>query len=139
MAISTNNKTLYSDIYALFTSLNTARSKHGLSSVSAPASLKQGSLAKIDVPTNLKSYIESSTDAHVSSSTASTGVTLPKVGALLAPSIFTRFSTVITTINNTCHNNANFGNFGNFGDNSNNGDNGGHCSFSFGFGECNQS
>lgn len=138
MAISTNNTTLYSDIYALFTSLNTARQKHSLATISAPASLVQGQLTKTDVPSTLKSYIEASTDSHVRAANVSTGVTIPSVGTLLAPSIFTRFSSVITTINNTCHNDANYGNCFCFSCNDNS-NNSGHCSFSFGFGECNQS
>lgn len=138
MATSANNLVLYSDIYALFSSLNTARSTHGLSAVSAPASLAQGTIIKKEVPDTLKAYIEASTDSHVSSSTAATGVTLPSVGSLISPSIFTRFSSVINTIKNTCHNDANYGNCFCFSCNDNS-NNSGHCSFSFGFGECNQS
>lgn len=104
MALTQNTKVLWEDISNIFTSLNTARQKHGFSTVSV--SSLQNSKAEATLPTQLKTYIEQmKSDGYVGSN-ATVSFTMPNVGDLLDESIFVNLQSTITKVQNVCRHNS---------------------------------
>lgn len=122
------DKVQWSDITALYTKLNTARTKFSFSTVTAPSNQGKTALAQ-DVKT-LSNFINEMQSNSFLGSIAASNVN-PAVGTLMYPSFLDTLETTINNIQNTCT----FGN-SSFGDSSFGfGDTGfsfGDTSFSFG-------
>ena len=100
MALSENNLMSWSDIETLFSNLNTARKKFSFSTVSTPSN--RGVTARTDVATSIERYIEDMSSSKYLTGVAVVNDTMPRVNELISPLVFTRMSTVISNINNTC-------------------------------------
>lgn len=116
MALSTGNAPLWSDITAIYDSLRTVQQQHSLTQTAIPAyqdttMLQQTIVDLNDAINNLR------TERHLSS-TAATGITVPPVGALISPTIFTTMLNNVNAKKGICH--------FDFSD----------CSFTFSFNSC---
>lgn len=139
MAISSSNTLSWNDIETLYTNLNTARQKFGFTTVTVPGN---PGLAKPSSISDLDSVVNAMASNKYLTSTAVTGVTVPRAGSLIYPLEFTRIRTTIDNINNTCAFDAGFNSNNNgFGfnttfnsDNNGFGFNSGHRSSNNGFG-----
>ena len=126
MAISSSNTLSWNDIETLYTNLNTARQKFGFTTVTVPGN---PGLAQPSNISDLDSAVNAMASNQFLTSTAITGVTVPRAGSLIYPLEFTRIRTTIDNINNTCAFDAGFNSDCNgFGFNS------GHKSSNNGFG-----
>ena len=106
MAISENNKVLWSDIESLFTNLNTARKKFSMSTVTVPSN--QNTTAKAETVNDLKDLIEAMSSSPYIGSAASTGVVDLTAGQLIEPEPLNILSNKITEIQNICAFNSSF-------------------------------
>lgn len=106
MALSTGSTVAWSDIQALYNSLNSVKiNKLGQSAVAVPGNPGFTSPSQV---TALKNAIESCrANSYIEKAgTYATGITVPGSGTLLYPGIFNTMSQTITNINNTCLHNA---------------------------------
>lgn len=139
MAISSGDTLSWSDIETLYTNLNTARQKFGFTTVTVPGN---PGLAKPSSISDLDSVVNAMASNKYLTSTAVTGVTVPRAGSLIYPLEFARIRTTIDNINNACAFDAGFNSNNNgFGfdttfnsDNNGFGFNSGHRSSNNGFG-----
>ena len=98
MALSQGNSVLWSDLSSVYSSLSTARTKFGFSTVTPTAT--QGSSTLASEITRLNSLLnEMTSNKYISSVTT---VTPPAVGDLLKANFLSDLSTSITNVNNIC-------------------------------------
>lgn len=98
MALSTGSNVIWSDISAIYTKLNTARSKFGFSTVTVPSN---PGMVKAEQVSALNSKItEMQSNKYVGSNAA--GITVPAVGSLLYPGIFNTMSSTIDKVQGLC-------------------------------------
>lgn len=108
MSLTKDSSVLWSDIQAIYSELNTAKSRLSQTAVTVPS---KPTTVKTDVVSNLKNAIEScDANKYISAARAAvTGVTVPSAGTLLYPDIFTRMRTTISKIQSTClHDSAHY-------------------------------
>ena len=98
MALSQGNSVLWSDLSSVYSSLSTARTKFGFSTVTPTAT--QGSSTLASEITRLNSLLnEMTSNKYISSVTT---VTPPAVGDLLKANFLSDLSASITNVNNIC-------------------------------------
>ena len=120
MAIASNNVLSWSDITAIYTTLNAQRSRASLSQVSVPAN---PIIAKPDVITSLITFTEDMKANGQVGAIAETGATPPSSGTIIYPTEFVKIQDTLSRISSTTINGANFGfNGSNFS---------GFCNFGF--------
>lgn len=100
MALSKGNPPTWNDIVDLYSRLNTARKKFDIAEVAIPSN--PGKMMTTDI-SNLKTAIESTSSNSYIGTTANTGVTVPNIGTLIYPNIFTDMSSTIQNIQDTCN------------------------------------
>lgn len=127
MAFATNYTVSWSDVQALYNSLNTVRSRFSLGTTTVPSNPVYAAPSAVS---NLKSAIEACRSNRFISDAGTwrTNVTVPSTGAYLTPDIFNAMETTINNMSNTCAffsaffaSNHGFGSFGGnngFGSNS---------------------
>ena len=106
MSLTSNNLLAWSDIETIFSNLNTARKKFGFTTVSTPSN--KNTLAKSEVASSVERYIEDMQNNQYVRTVAVVNDAVPRVSELINPLIFTRMSTVISNVNNTCAFDASF-------------------------------
>lgn len=146
MALSQGNQASWSDISALFTSLNAARKKFNFSEFtptsSNPQGATQGGTIYPAVVSKLNDLIVEMRSNRYVSTNANSRITVPSRGTLLRATELGTLRSQIDTINNLCADDSNrsfdgfsqcgnFGNFGNRSDNSVNGNNSFNAIFGF--------
>lgn len=99
MAFSTGSTVAWSDVQAIYNSLNTARTKFGFSTVSVPSN--PGSCLPSQVSA-LNNSIQAMSSSGYVGSNANTGITIPASGTLLYPGIFNTMKNTISTVQGLC-------------------------------------
>ena len=99
MALSTGSPASWADIQAIYTAMNTARTQFGIPTVTVPSN--PGSM----VPNNVKALndlVNAMSSNRYLTSVAVTGVTPPTAGTLISATPYTRISSTIRAIQDTC-------------------------------------
>lgn len=99
MALSAGSVASWADIQAIYTAMNTARKKFGISTVTVPSN--PGSM----VPNNVKALndlVNAMSSNRYLTSVAKTGVTPPSSGNLISATPYTRISSTVSRIQDTC-------------------------------------
>ena len=107
MSITQNSKILWSDIQALYTSLNTQKTRFGQATITIPNNVNKQAMAKD--ASDLVAAVESMASVSWIGSVAFTGATIPSVGDYITPDLFKKVETTIKNIENVFANNNGFG------------------------------
>ena len=99
MALSTDSAALWSDINAIYTTLRSVQSKHGLSQTAIPNSAG-GRINATDVSILNNAINALNSESHIS---MNTGVSNPGVGTLIYPGVINTLRTKIEGITGVCH------------------------------------
>lgn len=129
MSLSKNEAVLWSDIEALYTTLNAIQTEHQLATTAKPSKKNQAVLAN-DAKALVNAIEALGTSAtQITTSQANVAGTIPSVGDLLEPTIFRNCDTTLQTLSRVAFRSSNF-NFTSFSNN-----NGfGSKTFNFSFG-----
>ena len=116
MSLSENGKVLWSDIEALYTTLNTIQTRHQVTKTTKPNN--QNKIASANDAKALVNAIEALGTAatQITTSQADVAGTIPSVGDLLEPTIFRNCETTLQTLNGIAFRSGNF-NFTSFSNN----------------------
>lgn len=132
MATTRGDKVSWSDIQAIYSTLNDCQTKFGVSRTAAPAN---PGVCRPNVVQDLKTFIFALRNStYVDSSFVSPvfNITVPAVGSLITPQPFDTMESTLNTVFNLCARLTNFGNdgdFGRFGDFGDNGSKQGYTCF----------
>lgn len=99
MALSQGSAASWADIQAIYTAMNTARQKFSISTVTVPSN--PGTMTPNNV-TALNDLVNAMSSNRYLTSVARTGITPPTRGALIQADPYTRISSTIRTIQDTC-------------------------------------
>ena len=108
MSLSENGKVLWSDIEALYTTLNTVQTRHQVTNTTKPNN--QNKIASANDAKALVNAIEALGTAatQITTSQADVAGTIPSVGDLLEPTIFRNCETTLQTLNGIAFRSGNF-------------------------------
>ena len=99
MSLAKDQIASWADIQALYTAMNTARTKFSLSTVTVPSN--PGTMVNTSISA-LNDQVNAMSSHKFLTNVAVTGVTVTARGELIAVSPFTRINTTINNIQNTC-------------------------------------
>ncbi len=101
MALSQDNKALWSDVSAIYANLNSVRGEHSMSAITIPANTDK-TISRTQIVALQSAINVLHSESHLTG-VAQTSITLPAVGDTIRPGFITTMNGNINRMSGVCH------------------------------------